>query len=104
MLRKLSILPKYLINRLRMLKGLGKYLIVVGFIATIIVLLVFSYLNRLTVLIFQPYSILISILTFISLELAFFFLSFVDLGMNQDLKLSMLMRDKIPIFLNLLRL
>jgi hypothetical protein len=84
--------------------GITRHLIIaVGLAFTIILLALFT-LNKFTIDLFQPRIIFISLPLFIALECYCSFIDFVNMAFSLNLKLSKIIKDKIPVFLNLLRL
>lgn len=101
---KFSFLHKYLIYRGRMMLGIWKYLTLLTFVFSFAAILLFHYFGKFVAEVFQPNQILTSLLIFLFLQL---FLDSINYGtycLTKDQKLSHITRDRIPLYLNLLRL
>lgn len=87
-----------------MMLGIWKYLTVLTFVFSFSAILVFHYFGKFATNVFQPSHILTSLLVFMFLQL---FLDSVNYGIYcqaKDQKLGNITRDRIPLYLNLLRL
>lgn len=101
---KLSFLHKYLIYRGRMMLGIWKYLTLLTFVFSFAAILLFHYFGKFVAGVFQPNHILTSLLIFLFLQL---FLDSINYGtycLPKNQKLGNITRDKIPLYINLLRL
>lgn len=87
-----------------MMLGICKYLIVITSVFSISAILLFHYFNKFVADVFQPSHILASILIFIIVQLFLDCINYTTSCITKDHKLSMITRDRIPIYLNLLRL
>lgn len=87
-----------------MLVDIAKYLVLIICASLSIVSLILLYFDRFTLDIFMPRNLITSFLIFASLQLYLDFLEFVNITFTQNKSLSKVIKDKIPIFLNLLRL
>lgn len=103
-LGKLILFPKYVIYRAAMLFGIAKHLIITITLVAIGTGLLFYYFNRFTFDCFQPSCILLTVPIFLALQLFLDFISFVNLTFTQDITFSRFIKDKVPLFLTLLRL
>ena len=98
------IFPEYVFERVKMVKDISKYLVLIICVSLSIISLIMLYFDRFTLDIFMPRNIITSFLIFTCLQLYLDFLDFINLTFTQNNNLSKVIKDKIPIFLNLLRL
>jgi hypothetical protein len=101
---KLINFPQYLIERGKMVVGISKYVILVVGISAFLLLPALVYFDKFTMDIFSPLTILLSFSLFIILEAYLDLINFINLTFTQNLKLATIIKDKIPIYLTLLRL
>ncbi len=78
-------------------------ILIVGTIYGTIILLL-TVFNKISMELFQPYLIVYSLPLFILMESYFTILDFIGVTFSLDIRISKIIKDKIPVFLNLLRL
>lgn len=101
---KLSIFPKYLLMKAQMILKMARHLVlIIGALYGLILLFLLA-VNKITIDLFQPYFILYSLPLFVLMECYFTLVDFVTIAFSSDFRICKIIKDKIPVFLNLLRL
>jgi hypothetical protein len=103
-LGKLMLFPKYVIYRVVALLAMGKHLVLAASLLTLAAAAIFYAFNKLTLNCFQPSALILALPIFAGLQLFMDFVGFVNLAFSQEAPLSKVMRDKMPVYLSLLRL
>lgn len=102
-LGKLLLFAKIVIYRARMLLGIGKHLIITASILILMATGIFYFFNKLSFDCLQLNCLVMTLCTFLALQLFLDFVWFVNISFCQN-AIAKVMRDKMPIYLSLLRL
>lgn len=102
-LGKLLLFPKIVIYRARMLLGMGKHLVMAASMLISLASGVFYFFNKLSFDCLQLNCLLKTLSVFLALQLFLDFVWFVNISFSQN-GIGKVMRDKMPIYLSLLRL
>lgn len=102
-LGKLLLFPKIVIYRARMLLSMGKHLIITSSMLVVLATGLFYSFNKLSFDCLQLDCLLKTLGVFLVLQLFLDFVWFVNISFSQNAT-SRVMRDKMPIYLSLLRL
>jgi hypothetical protein len=101
---KLSIFPKYLMLKVHMILKMARHLVIIVGALYALILLLLLVVNKITIDLFQPYFIVYSLPLFVLMECYFTLLDFIAIAFSSDLRICKIIKDRIPVFLNLLRL
>lgn len=104
MVGKLLLFPKYLFYRILMVGGMVKHLIILTTLIGSLIAALFYYFNKLSTDCMQPSTILIAVPLFFALQFFMDLVGFINFTFTQDITFARVMKDKMPIYLSLLRM